>query len=504
MLIDDAGTIADPNLLLGNTVQSNINNGVEVRDGAVGDLVGGSSSGTGNLLTHNGADGVVFSGSTTTANQVLGNDASFDGANGVEVNREAAGNIIGGVAVGAGNTFANNHNDGVLLAGNGTTTNQILDNNISLNGANGVEINTGASNNTIGGLYQADGNTIEDNFSGDGVLVTGNSTGNAILSNVIFDNAFPIDLGGNGFVPNDSAGHSGPNNFQDFPILTAAVLDASGNTTIQGTLFGTALAPYTVQLFDYPKLRTVGRFGFLSPPLLLATLTVVPDATGQADFRYVSSASALIIPGLEAGDSITATADDELGNTSELSPELLVTSPLNYLAASNPSVTNYTLEQSGSNLQVVDTTNPTNVLASQPLATTSSIAITGNPGGSDTLTTDCTGGYFSIPCGISFTGSGNGALNVQGGSFAGFTDNLTGPGPGTSLSTPPAAAPIRPLPTAAWRRSTSPPQSPASPSTCPPTPRAFSRPTRASPASTRSSAPTTASRVPPSATPALR
>src|SRR2546421_1591660 len=48
-----------------------------------------------------------------------------------------------------------------------------------------------------------------------------------------------------------------------------------------------------------------------------------------------------------------------------------------YSAASNPAIVDYTLLFSGANLEVVNTADQTQVLASQSLASTTSIQITG-------------------------------------------------------------------------------------------------------------------------------
>ena len=71
------------------------------------------------------------------------------------------------------------------------------------------------------------GNTIAFN-GGDGVTIGDNAAdatpSNAVLGNSIFSNTdLGIDLGNNTSVTlNDSLGHSGPNNFQNFPVLTSA------------------------------------------------------------------------------------------------------------------------------------------------------------------------------------------------------------------------------------------------------------------------------------------
>jgi autotransporter-associated beta strand protein len=96
------------------------------------------------------------------------------------------------------------------------------------------------------------------------------------------------------------------------------------------------------------------------------------------------------------------------------------TAPLTYDASANPSIAAYTLQKNGDSLEVVETANPGDVLASQPLANTSAIAITGNPGGGDTLTIDYGfGGLFYVVGGVTFNGgAGSGALLVTNGSSA--------------------------------------------------------------------------------------
>ena len=93
---------------------------------------------------------------------------------------------------------------------------------------NGIQIDGGSFNNTIGGTAAGAGNTIA--FStGIGVDVDATAgTGNEIRFNSIFSNTgLGIDLGGDGVTLNNSAGHTGPNNYQNFPVITA-VTSAGG------------------------------------------------------------------------------------------------------------------------------------------------------------------------------------------------------------------------------------------------------------------------------------
>src|SRR5262245_45388595 len=86
----------------------------------------------------------------------------------------------------------------------------------------------------------------------------------------------------------------------------------------------------------------------------------------------------------------------------------------------------------GSQIQIVDADAPGSApLASQQLADTSAVLLTGADGRADKLTIDYShGGPFSLPGGISFAGgSGMGdALAVKGG--GNLTWNLTGPNAG--------------------------------------------------------------------------
>ena len=110
-----------------------------------------------------------------------------------------------------------------------------------------------ALNNTIGGTVAGAGNIIAFNI-GIGVQVgvnpTDDSTGNAILGNSIFANGtLGIGLGGNSVVLNDSDGHTGPNLFQDFPVISS-VVTTGGTTTIDGSITEAANTTYRIEFFS--------------------------------------------------------------------------------------------------------------------------------------------------------------------------------------------------------------------------------------------------------------
>src|SRR6202034_1620122 len=113
----------------------------------------------------------------------------------------------------------------------GSTTGALIEDNligtdltgsIALGNGNGIQIDSGSSNNTIGGTAAGAGNTIA--FStGIGVDVDSSAgTGNEIRLNAIFSNTgLGIDLGGDGVTLNNSVPHTGPNNYQNFPVITS-------------------------------------------------------------------------------------------------------------------------------------------------------------------------------------------------------------------------------------------------------------------------------------------
>ena len=272
--LDAAGP--NQNLIEGNYVGINaagtaaIGNGMPINGGGTGvsinggsgNIVGGTDPGAANVLSgniygvglgHSATNNLVegnFIGTDPTGNFAIGNSGD-----GIISDSNANGNTI------TSNVISANHGPGILL--NGISSDQILGNLIGTNfvGADlgnqgdGLTLN-GGSGDTIGGTGTGVGNTIADN-TGVGVVVTGNtSTGNSIRGNSIHDNGgLGIDLVDNGVTLNDSSGHVGPNNFQNFPVLTSA-LTTSNQTTITGTfssgsINGTPLLPNATVFFDF-------------------------------------------------------------------------------------------------------------------------------------------------------------------------------------------------------------------------------------------------------------
>src|SRR5262249_33841646 len=140
---------------------------------------------------------------------------------------------------------------------------------------------------------------------------------NAILGNSIFSNSrLGIDLGGSGVpVPNDSLGHVGPNNYQNFPVLSSASNSASG-TTIQDTLHSSPSTNFIVEFFSNVA-ADPSRFGQGRPSP--GPPTVTTDSIGNASF---TTTFATQVP---AGQFVTSTATDPNNNTSEFSQAVVTT-----------------------------------------------------------------------------------------------------------------------------------------------------------------------------------
>src|SRR5262249_21896376 len=176
-----------------------------------------------------------------------------------------------------------------------------------------------------GGTAANAGNLIAFN-TGDGIHMVDNvnsTYGNSILGNSIYSSGdLGIDLGDTGVVPaNDTCDvDTGPNNLQNFPVLTAAMTNGAGSASFAGSLNSTASTAYRVEFFasaaPNPK-------GFGEGQRYLGFASVTTDATCNAVFGVTLAAV------LNAGEYVTATATvctngpcSTFGDTSEFSAAL--------------------------------------------------------------------------------------------------------------------------------------------------------------------------------------
>ncbi len=333
---------ASGNLVQGNIIGTNINGTAALGNSGAGvsifeannNIIGGATAGVSNLISANGSEGeagVSISGSSATGNLVQGNFIGTDlngtavlGNSGAGVQISAGSNTVGGTTSTARNLISGNGANGVSISFAGS--NLVQGNFIGTDGSGAGDVGNfghgiliGSSDNSIGGTVAAAGNVIAFNGkdgTSDGVAVVtsidvGISTGNAILANAIFSNAgLGIDLGDDGVTQNDARDlDTGPNNLQNFPVLSSALVSTTG-TTITGTLDSTANRTFQVEFFLNPVCDDSGNG---EGQTFLGATTVRTGDVGDAAFT--ANLPTVVPP----GQLITATATDSAGNTSEFS-----------------------------------------------------------------------------------------------------------------------------------------------------------------------------------------
>ncbi len=316
-----------------STISSNTSHGVNVGGAAGGfNVSAGSNTLSGVTVFANGGNGVILGGSS---NSLVGSTISSNTGDGVFI--LGLGNIVGGTASGAGNAILGNLGNGIDIAahdisglgptqsdfnvvqGNFIGTDATRTNDLG-NGQSGILIDgtfLEASGNLIGGDSSGQGNTIAFNES-NGVTVVSNAVSNAIFANSIFTNAvLGIDLGANGVTLNHLFGvtPSGPNHFQNFPVLTA-VLCSNGGVLVQG--FITNAAASTPAHIEFFANTVCDPSGFGQGQTFFGSTDLTTDLSGGATFSVPFANSSL------AGKFITATASDSSSNTSEFSQCILM------------------------------------------------------------------------------------------------------------------------------------------------------------------------------------
>ncbi|MGP0069832.1 MAG: beta strand repeat-containing protein [Isosphaeraceae bacterium] len=364
--------------ITGTSAIGGTGDGLLLLAGASNNTIGGTTAGDRNVISGSSAYGLGIGSSLSSGNLVEGNFIGSDVTGTVAVANKTGigissspGNTIGGTAAGAGNLVAGSLGNGVYIFGSGATGDLVAGNLIGVNfdsggnpipglgnGGAGVVVSSGASGNTIGWTTTGAGNVIADN-AGNGVTVgvsaTDTSTDNAILSNAIYGNTgLGIDLGNDGVTLNDSDGHSGPNLFQDFPVLSSAIT-SNGTTTIAGSLSGTPGVTDRVEFFSNPA-ASPSDYGQGQTFLGFVDVPINPGGTGSFSTTFSGPVA--------VGQSITATATDPAGDTSEFSADLILQGATTTVLSSsaNPSVF-------GQPVTLTATVSPTTIGQSTPTGT---------------------------------------------------------------------------------------------------------------------------------------
>jgi titin len=320
---------------LGNTL-----GGIDLFSGAQNNLIGGPGAGARNLISGNTQYGVILIGASSNAIQgnYIGPDSSGQTApandnsyGGIGLWGGAANNLFGGSSPGAGNVISGNNSYGIFLEDPGTSGNIIQGNIIGadVTGTNalgnsyaGIALWGGATNNSIGGIGAGAGNMIAFNGYAGVNIYDAPTTNNSIRGNSIFSNSgLGIDLVGAGdvypfYTPNDMGDADiGPNNLQNFPVLTNA-FGYGTSTIVLGKLNSATNASFVIDIYR----NLVADFtGYGEGQFYVGTINVTTDVSGNASFALTNNS------GNYAGQFFSATATAATGDTSEFSADVLAT-----------------------------------------------------------------------------------------------------------------------------------------------------------------------------------
>jgi len=185
----------------GTIAQSNILGGIHI--GASSDnLVGGTNTLDANVISGNNNDGIYIEGTPGSArNRIAGNwiGTTWGGtaalANAQQGVRIVAGqfNTVGGAEPGARNIISGNGQSGVTIEGTTSTNNVVQGNYIGLanagtsaiaNGQYGIRLLSGARFNTVGGTNAGEGNVISGNTKS-GLDINTGAQNNTVQGNLI-------------------------------------------------------------------------------------------------------------------------------------------------------------------------------------------------------------------------------------------------------------------------------------------------------------------------------
>jgi CSLREA domain-containing protein len=189
----------------------NSQDGIFVMNSAA-NLIGGPGADDGNVISGNNSFGIRVSGAASTANRIEGNIIGLNALgsadlgntqDGVQLQTSAAGNTIGGDGAGQGNVISGNNSDGIeVLTTNNTIKGNLIGTDVSGvldlgNSARGIIINA-TSGNTIGGALPGARNVVSGNGSS-GVFLSGTgATGNFVYGNYLGTNSSGMAAVANG------------------------------------------------------------------------------------------------------------------------------------------------------------------------------------------------------------------------------------------------------------------------------------------------------------------
>ncbi len=294
------GNVVQGNLIgtnaAGTAVIANSIDGILIDVNAANNTIGGTTAAARNIISGNVDDGVELDNGAS-GNIVRGNFIGTDitgtvdfgnQSDGLLVNASTSNNQIGGTVAGAGNTFAFNDGIGVDLISGAGTGNSVLGNSIHSNGALGVDLNgDGVTANDLG-----DGDTGVNNLQNFPVLTTATTDDfNAMTVsgtlNSTASSTFRVE-----FFASSTADASGFGEGERYLGFATVTTDASGNASFSQVLSATVAAGEVITSTATKSATgdtsefsaSIGFHGILVTPT--AGLVTTEDA-GSASFSVV-------------------------------------------------------------------------------------------------------------------------------------------------------------------------------------------------------------------------
>jgi trimeric autotransporter adhesin len=217
--------------------------GIILAFGASNNVIGGLTSPQANVISSNTNGGILINSAGSQNNRIEGNyiGVRSDGVTarpnnffGIFANTTSTGNIVGGTTLGSGNIIQSNSNTGIVVSNSASLI--ILGNSISANSSLGIDL--GNDGLTLNDLNDVDtgGNDLQ-NFP---VLSSASSSGgNTTILGLLNSNAnkvYRIEFFSASVA--DTAGHGGGKTYLGYANVTT---DASGNATINALLTGVSI-----------------------------------------------------------------------------------------------------------------------------------------------------------------------------------------------------------------------------------------------------------------------
>ena len=258
--------------------------------GTTGVSLGGSCTGSCNVISSNAWNGVFISGTTGGSNQILGNFVGVSASGGLTIGNVLDGigvvdssyNSIGNSTAASRNIITGNGGSGVIVTGNSAGSNRIEGNYI------GEATNQGDIGNAVNGVTVAGG--IQTAILGN------NITGSKFLG---------IDLGGYGVTVNDPGDpDGGPNGSQNTPVLSFAI-PYNGGENVVGSLNSLGNTSFRIDFFQS---GSCNKYGVGEGHDYLGNTTVTTNALGNASIN-------VLLPIIPKGYAVTATANRMVGAT---------------------------------------------------------------------------------------------------------------------------------------------------------------------------------------------